>query len=530
MDRLCRVLVLLLVLVPIVGPAVSYADDLTDKQNDLEKAASRRQYWEQQLKVAQAEVATLRTRIAGNQARLAQTSAKLSAAKRKALAQQSGLKAEKQESVNALREAQAELEASRKDFNKQQVDLTKELQTDQQDLLAAQTEMAQAIARAQDLDASSIILQGKIDAMSQSIARRNEELQSVLVRVYKVSRTSTLELILASNSFNDAIARITLLGHIGEHDQRLLDQLASDRATTQHSQKLLVAQQAEVDELKKETDAESRVIALRTQQSQDLLAQVGQQLVDAESTFSSQQDDLNQQIKAIQSQINLAVVRAAATTQPLQQASHQIQQIQVADNVNLQKSEQDAAKAAAAAAQAQRDIASIGSTIKRLQDEANRAAALAAQQRGANSASFAIPATGNGGLMRPLNGVITQGFGPSVMWGEPAVTWGGRYYVHFHTGIDIAAAYGSPLLAAGNGVVLMTSWYGGYGNCVIIAHNQHLSTLYGHLSGFAVRPGQRVVQGQVIGYEGSTGYSTGPHVHFEVRVDGQFQNPWSYVG
>ncbi|WP_217634931.1 M23 family metallopeptidase [Micromonospora pattaloongensis] len=94
-----------------------------------------------------------------------------------------------------------------------------------------------------------------------------------------------------------------------------------------------------------------------------------------------------------------------------------------------------------------------------------------------------------------------------------------------HEGIDIAAAAGTPVRAAAGGVVRKASWYGDYGNTVIIDHGGGVSTLYAHNSALSVRPGQRVEAGQEIAAVGSTGDSTGPHLHFEVEVEGRPVDP-----
>lgn len=98
----------------------------------------------------------------------------------------------------------------------------------------------------------------------------------------------------------------------------------------------------------------------------------------------------------------------------------------------------------------------------------------------------------------------------------------------YHTGVDIGASSGKNILAAASGTVIMAGWYGGYGNCVMIDHGGGIVTLYGHASALNVSKGQTVSQGQVIAYVGSTGRSTGPHLHFEVRVNGEYVNPMSY--
>ena len=121
------------------------------------------------------------------------------------------------------------------------------------------------------------------------------------------------------------------------------------------------------------------------------------------------------------------------------------------------------------------------------------------------------------GLMAPVVGRITSGFG---MRYHPIL-----HYERFHAGLDFGAPYGSPIVAAANGQVVAAGWAGGYGHEVQIAHGGGIVTLYGHMSSIVAQAGEMVRQGQVIGYVGSTGLSTGPHLHFEVRVDGRAVNP-----
>ncbi|MBJ7595486.1 MAG: M23 family metallopeptidase [Candidatus Dormibacteraeota bacterium] len=121
---------------------------------------------------------------------------------------------------------------------------------------------------------------------------------------------------------------------------------------------------------------------------------------------------------------------------------------------------------------------------------------------------------------------IAQGFGPSPYPFEPA--YGG--YPHFHTGIDLSGPYGTPIVAAADGVVAAADLSTvGYGNHVILAHAGGLLTLYGHLEAVLVKAGDAVKAGQVIGLLGSTGNSTGPHCHFEVRVNGTPVDPRPFL-
>lgn len=98
-----------------------------------------------------------------------------------------------------------------------------------------------------------------------------------------------------------------------------------------------------------------------------------------------------------------------------------------------------------------------------------------------------------------------------------------------HTGMDIGASYGAAVVAAAGGTVIMSQYYGGYGNCIIIDHGGGVATLYGHMSSLVAKNGQTVKAGETIGKVGSTGVSTGNHLHFEVRINGSTVNPANYV-
>ena len=131
-------------------------------------------------------------------------------------------------------------------------------------------------------------------------------------------------------------------------------------------------------------------------------------------------------------------------------------------------------------------------------------------------AAFAVDSTQSAsGLIWPVSGPVVSPFG--IRWGR------------MHEGIDISAPTGTPVSASAAGTVIYAGWMGGYGNLVIVDHGGGIATAYGHQSSVAVGNGTYVAQGQTIGYVGSTGHSTGPHLHFEVRVDGTPVDPLGYL-
>jgi murein DD-endopeptidase MepM/ murein hydrolase activator NlpD len=151
-------------------------------------------------------------------------------------------------------------------------------------------------------------------------------------------------------------------------------------------------------------------------------------------------------------------------------------------------------------------------------ERASAALAASIREAQANRSSYTPPSDSTpsaAGLIWPVNGPVVSPFG--MRWGR------------MHEGIDIAASYGTPIRAAASGRVVYAGWMEGYGNLVAIDHGNGLSTAYAHQSSIAVGVGQTVSQGATIGYVGCTGHCFGPHLHFEVRVNGTPVDPLAYL-
>jgi murein DD-endopeptidase MepM/ murein hydrolase activator NlpD len=237
---------------------------------------------------------------------------------------------------------------------------------------------------------------------------------------------------------------------------------------------------------------------------------------------------IGQQDQHIALQVERAKTRAAAE----RRATISTKRLQAA-TVSVIGSRTDEARAARDHLAADRDRLSTVQSLKRsaladtretreeylheVEALAAQSAALAAQireaQEGAGSTGTGQPSAA--GLIWPCDGVVVSGFG--MRWGR------------LHEGIDIGCGYGAPNRAAAAGTVIHAGWLGGYGNLVVLDHGNGLSTAYAHASSILVSVGQVVAQGETVSLVGSTGNSSGPHLHFEVRVNGVAVDPLLYL-
>ncbi|MGH2786518.1 MAG: murein hydrolase activator EnvC family protein [Actinomycetota bacterium] len=159
--------------------------------------------------------------------------------------------------------------------------------------------------------------------------------------------------------------------------------------------------------------------------------------------------------------------------------------------------------------------------VAQLDRESDQIASLLAARRAASSPAAGGPPGGSGRCVWPAPGPITSGYGYRV---HPI--FGTR---RMHTGVDIGAPYGATVVACDSGTVAFSGVMSGYGNVIVVDHGGGFATTYNHLSGFSVGSGQSVGRGQPVGSVGCTGYCTGPHLHFEVRINGSPVDPMPYL-
>jgi murein DD-endopeptidase MepM/ murein hydrolase activator NlpD len=360
------------------------------------------------------------------------------------------------------------------------------------DALAAEQQLTQSLAdnarQQEDTRGKIADAEGQIADLEDQIARSKQheaELQRridteraqmrMLARAMYVQPGSVLVMLGEAQSLSDLITRVSDLASAGARASKLKDQLASD----------LGDQRAERF---KQQVARDKEVELRDQLKTSLA-----QLQD----LQEKQEDAKRKLD----------VKIAQTRHELNVLASQDPTLALAITDEIQR-EEDAIIAGA--------MQAVWTQVQMWQ-QSNSVGSIPTSAGHSTKYRFIWPEP---------DAQISQGFGPTALWFEPA--YGG--FPHFHTGIDLAEPLGTPVLAADDGVVaLVGSGMTGYGNYIVIAHAGGLDTLYGHLSAALVAPGQTVQQGQTIGLEGSTGNSTGPHLHFELRINQKPVDPSPYL-
>ena len=286
----------------------------------------------------------------------------------------------------------------------------------------------------------------RLNFLERAYATALHQLNLRMIDLYETHDPTLVEVIIESESFQDALDRIHYLDSIAQQDKHIAAKVQVARNAMHKTREQTKVVRARVH-------AETMVVAVRT----------------------SQQRDVRDQLLASKSR--LAGKRA----------SHQTA-------LKLTRKQEHTLETEAQA------LAAADSSIR---------GQLAAAQSGTDTTPSAA------GLIWPVNGPVVSPFG--YRWGR------------LHAGIDIAVGYGTPIHAAAAGTVVLAGWVSGYGNYTCIDHGGGLATCYAHQSSYAVSQGASVSQGQVIGYVGCTGHCFGPHLHFEVRINGTPVDPLGYL-
>ncbi len=347
-------------------------------------------------------------------------------------------------------------------------------------------QQAAAKAYADQLDQDIADLQGQVEQ-----AKRNVVNQAV----YMYVRPSDLEQIMEANDFNVTEKRETLLASVSGGELDSIEQLRQS--------------QADLADLISESERASQDAVDAQAKVQKQITSVDESIAELEDAEGVLQDRLNEFFSE-QAQLETAEADIVSLLNSAIEEENQRQALLEQQRIARERAAQ-AAQAAAALA-AQRAAAQASSTTD---------ATVAAYTELVTPSQPAPPYAG-GTMLTPVGGPITSG------WGMRVNPVSGVY--KRHEGVDFGAASGTPIAAAATGTVISAGNAGdGYGNKVVIDHGGGVATLYAHQSSIAVSTGQKVGAGEIIGYVGSTGNSTGAHLHFEVRVNGTSYDPLGYL-
>ena len=305
----------------------------------------------------------------------------------------------------------------------------------------------------------------KLKAANIKKDEQYEATKDRMVQMYKNQKIGYMQVIFSSSNFWEAINRVEYVKRISQKDNNILDEYQAQIQIIEEQKTLIEQEKSELDRLKQVEVAKNQELESTRSKKSDAMAQL-----------AAEEGKLQSEIESLES--------------ISEELTAEIQEL----------------------------------TRKLEEEEAKKAQA---QQSQSSSSS-------SGGNSRP-----NQYVGGTFMWPVPGYYRISSDYVdrtspifgtaEFHTGLDIPASYGEDVVAAADGVVITSGWVRGYGNTIMISHGSGLVTLYGHNSSLTVPNGVSVKKGQVIAKIGSTGYSTGNHCHFEVRLNGSHTNPWPYL-
>jgi murein DD-endopeptidase MepM/ murein hydrolase activator NlpD len=353
--------------------------------------------------------------------------------------------------------------------------------------IAAIKELQAATARRQALEAQVAALDRQVDEATRQVQAAEAEIARINAQIETVQRDIDrikAEIDLSRAKFNDSA--VSLYKGSGNGSGSALTLLSSGGG----AHELL---------------AGSKYLGQNTRQFERELQRQGSlkvQLDDAQSDLKKEQAKAQEAEQAAAAERDrVTQLRAQADDEREQAVAAEAEEQQLIEGIRARKAEFEAEYSA-------------------VQAEIDAQIAAAAASRG-NPTPTAASGRGNGRFLLPVNAPVTSPFGPRT---QP-VSGASRV----HPGVDLGASMGTPIKAAADGTVVMAGPNGGYGNWTLIDHGGGLATGYGHQSSIGVRVGQHVSRGEVIGRVGSTGTSTGPHLHWEVRVNGNPVDPMGWI-
>ena len=356
----------------------------------------------------------------------------------------------------------------------------------------------------------NLLIAEKQNELDEALAERDRLNQQYRARIRSMEENGKLtywSILFKASSFSDMLDRVDMINEIALADSRMLERMEAVAQQIESSRQELAAEKVSLEEAKDQLAQDEAELEAKRAEADEVFAELWsdrQALEAAAEKYEAQQEALSQQI----AQQEVKYRDAVAAEEEARRKAEEEARRKAEEEARRRAAEEDARRRAA-------------------EEEARRRAAEQAaqearerEQAAANSGSSSTPS--RAGFIWPVScRTITCYYGPRI---HPIT---GRY--SNHNGIDIGASYGSTISAASAGTVTAAGFDTGYGYYVTINHGNGYTTLYGHMCRYIVSTGDYVTQGQTIGYVGSTGWSTGPHLHFTIYYNGATVNPLGYL-
>ena len=378
-----------------------------------------------------------------------------------------------------------------------------EIQELDRQLASVQAEITQLNTKIQETTAN---LNKSQQELKEAIATREAHYNTLKKRIrvmYEYGNSGYLEALLSSDNFSDFITRLEYTNKLVEYDNKVLKDYTHSEEVIATNVKTIAKDKKQIEDMKAEQAKKQQILDNNIARKN----QIVKQLDSNQSTYEAQIADLQQQDANVQALIQKAEAEAKAR------------------EAAAAKAKADAAAKAKAAAQAAKAKSSSSSRTKSSTRSKSSSYNTGSSNTSGGSSSATVYSSNGKHYQYPIPAY--NGYKPNSGYGYRASPIAGG--TEFHTGVDLKATLNTDVIAAESGTVIYAGWRGGYGKCVIIDHGGGYSTLYAHNNVLKVSVGQTVQRGQVIAGAGTTGYSTGVHSHFEVRINGQHTNPTGYI-
>lgn len=376
-----------------------------------------------------------------------------------------------------------------------------EIQELDRQLASVQAEITQLNTKIQETTAN---LNKSQQELKEAIATREAHYNTLKKRIrvmYEYGNSGYLEALLSSDNFSDFITRLEYTNKLVEYDNKVLKDYTHSEEVIATNVKTIAKDKKQIEDMKAEQAKKQQILDNNIARKN----QIVKQLDSNQSTYEAQIADLQQQDANVQALIQKAEAEAKAREAAA-------------------KAKADAA-AKAKAAQAAKAKSSSSSSTKSSTKSRSSSYNTGSSNTSGGSSSATVYSSNGKHYQYPIPAY--NGYKPNSGYGYRSSPIAGG--TEFHTGVDLKATLNTDVIAAESGTVIYAGWRGGYGKCVIIDHGGGYSTLYAHNNVLKVSVGQTVQRGQVIAGAGTTGYSTGVHSHFEVRINGQHTNPTGYI-